>query len=100
MLKKLRKRLFGGSPSISSTEGFFLDVRCSACGEAFHLYINKTTDLLQNFDEAGGLTYALNKEIVGGLCRNLIHVRMEFDGAKKLVSREIENGEFIEDSEN
>jgi hypothetical protein len=27
----------------------------------------------------------------------LIHVKMEFDGAKNLVSREIENGEFIEE---
>ena len=98
MLKKLAKRLFGGRPSVSSTEGFFIDVRCSACGEAFHLFINKSTDLLQNFDEAGGVTYSLDKEIVGGLCRNLIHVRMEFDGAKKLVSREIENGEFIDES--
>jgi len=38
----------------------------------------------------------LKKEVVGGHCRNLIQVRMEFDGAKKLLEKEIENGEFIE----
>jgi len=44
------------------------------------------------------VTYSLNKEIIGGRCRNVIHVIMEFDGSKKLASRKIENGEFIESS--
>jgi len=96
MLKKFAKKLFGGGPSGQSAEGFFLNVRCSACGEAFNLFINKSTDLSQNFDEQGGVTYFLNKEIIGSHCRNLIQVKMEFDGARNLVSREIENGEFIE----
>jgi hypothetical protein len=96
MLKKLATRLFGGGPSERSEKGFFLIIRCSVCGEEFNLFINKSTDLSQNFDEQGGVTYSLNKEIIGGRCRNLIHVRMEFDGARNLVSREIENGEFID----
>lgn len=97
MLKNLVKKLFGGGPSVQSAEGFFLNARCSACGEVFNLFINKSTDLVQNFDEQGGVTYSLNKEIIGSHCRNLIHVKMEFDGARNLVSREIENGEFIEE---
>lgn len=97
MLKRLAKKLFSGGPSVQTPEGFFLKVRCSACGEVFNLFINKSTDLAQNFDEQGSATYSLNKEIIGGQCRNLIHVKMEFDGAKNLVSREIENGEFIEE---
>ena len=96
MLKTLVKKLFGGDPSVQTSEGFFLNVRCNACGEAFNLFINKSTDLVQNFDGNGGVTYSLNKEIIGGRCRNLIYVRMEFDGTKNLVSREIKNGEFIE----
>jgi hypothetical protein len=96
MLKKLATRLFGGGPSERSEKGFFLIVRCSGCGEEFNLFINKSTDLYQNFDEQGGVTYFLNKEIIGSRCRNLIHVRMEFDGARNLVSREIKNGEFID----
>jgi len=78
-------------------EGFFLKVRCNACGEEFNLFINKSTDLVQNFDEHGGVTYSLNREIIGGRCRNMIYVRMEFDGAKNPVSKEIKNGEFIEE---
>jgi len=96
MLKKLTKRLFGDGPS-SSGEGFFLNVRCSACGEVFNLFVNKSTDLAQNFVEGGGVSYFLNKEIIGGRCKNLIRVRMEFDGTKNLVSRDIENGEFTDE---
>ena len=96
MLKGLTKKLFGGGPSREPPEGFFLNVRCSSCGEEFNLFINKSTDLAQKFDEHGGITYFMNKEILGSGCRNLIHVTMEFDGSKKLVSRKIENGEFIE----
>ena len=96
MLKGLTKKLFGGGPSAQSSGGFFLNVRCRACGEVFNLFINKSTDLAQNFDERGGVTYSLNKEIIGGRCRNMIHVMMEFDGNRNLVSRKIEDGEFIE----
>ncbi len=96
MLKGLTKKLFGGGPSREPSEGFFLNVRCNACDEKFNLFVNKSTDLAQKFDDRGNITYFLNKEIIGSQCRNLIYVTMEFDGSKNLVSRKIENGEFIE----
>jgi hypothetical protein len=98
MFKKLGKKLFGGA-SATSVDGFFLRVRCNACDEEFNLFINKSNDLAQNFTEGGGVTYFLQKEIIGARCKNLIHVRMEFDGGKKLISRQIENGAFIDDQE-
>ena len=96
MLKRLAKKFFSGGSSSQSPDGFFLDVRCAACGEVFHLFINKSTDLFQNFDERGSVTYSLKKEIVGGQCKSLIQVRIEFDGAKNIISRAIDNGEFLE----
>ena len=96
MLKSFFKKIIGGGTGGVSASGFFLDVQCSQCGEPFHLFVNKSTDLAQDFDEDGELTYFLNKEIIGSNCRNLIRVHMKFDGAKKLVSRNIENGEFSE----
>jgi hypothetical protein len=97
MFKKIAKKLFGGGSVPGLSVGFFLNVRCSVCGEEFHLFINTSTDLIQNFDAQGGLSYSLKKEVVGGHCRNLIQVRMEFDGVRKLLTKEIENGEFIEE---
>ena len=96
MVKGFFKKIFGGGAPRPSTDGFFLNVRCSQCGEAFHLFVNRATDLAQDFNEDGTLTYFLHKEIIGSDCRNLIQVHMKFDGTKKLVSRKIENGEFIE----
>jgi hypothetical protein len=96
MLKRLTKKLFSGGSPGQSPDGFFLDVRCSACGETFHLFINNSTDLFQNFSERGSVTYSLKKEIVGGRCKNVIQVKIEFDGSKNIISRAIENGEFIE----
>jgi len=96
MLRKIVKALFGGGPSSPGADGFFLHVRCDRCAEEFHLFINKATDLAQEFDENETLYYRLNKEIIGANCRNLIHVKMTFDGSKNLVSQQIEHGSFID----
>jgi hypothetical protein len=97
MLKKLSEKLFGKDKAGSASDGFFLNVRCSDCGEEFKLFINKSYELMQNFEENGGVTYVLKKEVFGVGCKNRIQVNMKFDGQKKMVSKEIGNGEFIED---
>ncbi len=98
MFHKIVKKLFGRPSASPGADGFFLKVRCDRCSEAFRLFINKTTDLAQEFDENGNLFYQLNKEIIGGNCRNLIRVKMTFDGSKKLISKNIENGSFVDDA--
>ena len=53
---------------------------------------------MQNFETEGSVTYfTLKKEVYGVGCKNRIYVNMTFDGSKRLVSREIENGEYIEE---
>ena len=96
MFKKLADKLFGKGTSAPSSDGFFLNVRCSECDEQFNLFINKSYELMQNFEKDGSVTYFLKKEIYGVGCKNRIYVNMIFDGSKKLVSKEIENGEYIE----
>ena len=97
MFKKLAEKLFSKGESEPSSDGFFLNVRCNECGEQFNLFINKSYELMQNFESDGSVTYALKKEIYGVGCSNRIHVNMTFDSSKKMVSRKIENGEFIEE---
>jgi hypothetical protein len=97
MFKKLAAKIFGQKTTTSSPDGFFLNVRCHECAEEFHLFVNKSWDLMQNFEENGRVTYSLKKEIFGVGCKNRIHVTMEFDGGKNLKTRQIENGEFIDD---
>ena len=96
MFKKLAQKLIGKDISRQSPDGFFLNVRCSNCGEVFNLFINKSWDLGQNFQENGNVSYFLKKEIIGAGCKNRIYVKMQFDRDKNPVSRKIENGEFVE----
>ena len=98
MFKKLAEKLFGKGASESSTDGFFLNVRCRECGEQFNLFINKSYELMQNFEPNGSVNYSLKKEIYGVGCKNRIQVHMKFDGGKKLISKEIENGEYLEEN--
>ena len=97
MFKKLTEKLFARDTAGSPSDGFFLNVRCSDCREEFKLFINKSYELMQNFEENGDVTYTLQKEVFGVGCKNRIQVRMRFDARKKLVSSEIKNGEFIEE---
>lgn len=97
MFKKLSGKLFGKKVVKSTSDGFFLNVRCLDCKEQFNLFINKSWDLMQNFEEDGSVTYCLKKEIFGIGCTTRIHVNMQFDGRKNLISRQIENGEFIDE---
>ena len=97
MFKKLTDKILRKGTSKSSSVGFFLDVRCTECQEQFHLFINKSWELMQNFEKNGSVTYSLQKEIFGVSCKNRIQVKMQFDSGKNLISRQIENGEFIED---
>ena len=96
MFKKLAGKLFGKDTSGPSSDGFFLRVRCNECREDFNLYINKSYELMQNFETDGRVTYTLRKEIFGVGCNNRILVNMSFDSSKRLVSQEIENGAFID----
>jgi hypothetical protein len=52
---------------------------------------------MQNFEPDGNVNYTLKKEVYGVGCKNRIYVNMKFDGSKKLLSREIKNGEYIEE---
>ena len=97
MFKKLTEKLLGKGSSKPASDGFFLNVRCSECGEQFHLFINKSWELMQNFEKSGSVTYSLKKEIFGVGCKNRVHVEMQFDSGKNLISKQIENGAFIGD---
>ena len=97
MFKKLVSKLLNKENSVSESDGFFLRVSCNKCGEQFNLFINKSYELSQNFEQNGSVTYFLKKTVFGVGCKNRILVNMQFDSAKNLLSRQIENGQFIED---
>ena len=98
MFKKLVSKLLDrDNPQSHGSDGFFLDVRCRECNDKFHLFIHKSWELSQHFEADGSVTYFLKKTIFGVGCPNRIHVEMTFDSNKNFVSRQIENGEFIDE---
>jgi hypothetical protein len=91
------RRLFGGAsatPTPTVGDRFFLDVECERCGERFHLHINRATDCLQIFDEAG-VAWRLQREVVGARCRTGLQVRIDIGPGGQVVHREITHGRFL-----
>jgi hypothetical protein len=91
------RRLFGSAPTSTTPKvgnRFFLDIACEQCGERFHLHINRATDCLQVFDEAG-VAWRLQREVVGAQCRASLQVRIDIGPSGQIVRREITGGRFL-----
>jgi hypothetical protein len=96
-MREFLRRLFGGVPTARTPglgDRFFLDVACERCGERFHLHINRATDCLQIFDEAG-VAWRLQREVVGARCRESLQVRIDISPGGQIVHREIAGGRFL-----
>jgi hypothetical protein len=91
------RRLLGGGQASQTPrigERFFLDVECAGCGERFHLHINRATDCVQIFDEAG-VAWRLQREVVGARCRTNLQIRLDIGPSGQIVHREIVHGRFL-----
>ena len=91
-------RLFGSKPAApagtdETDAAIFIYARCSKCGEKFRSRLIKEHDLVQNFE--GGPAFTAHKELVGGRCRTVVTVNLEFDARRRLTDRTIENGSFL-----
>jgi len=99
------KRLFSQkgkcSPIRGSKDVLWLYIKCNKCGKTLKLFVNKNTDLENQYKEAGeaGADYLLKKEAVDDKCFTRISIRIEFDKNRNIISREITNGEFISEEE-
>jgi hypothetical protein len=57
-------------------------------------------DLSQQYDEDGGKTSYYTRKVVmgsGSLCFQQIEVGLTFDENRKLISRQIQGGEFVDE---
>jgi hypothetical protein len=97
------QRLFGGlfGPARpqdgAGANAFFMYVRCSACGEAIRVRINREHDLSAEYegesDVASG--YLVHKEIVGRNCFRRIGLDLSFDSQRRQVDQRITGGSII-----
>jgi len=96
-LKSLFLKPGQSSPVKGSKDVLWLYLKCNKCGKTLKLFVNKKTDLENQYKEAGeaGPDYILRKEAMDDKCFSKIFVRIEFDKSKNILSREISNAEFI-----
>ena len=91
------KKLFSGGPKTlkdETSEALFIYSQCDKCQEKFRNRIDKQYDLMMNYADTGP-AYRSHKELIGGHCRNVIMIDLEFDQQKHLTGKSIQNGRFI-----
>jgi hypothetical protein len=94
-LKRIIDGIFGSSEGeVRDSTGIYLYVKCSRCGAPVRVRADRTRDLLRDYD-SDTVGYVLHKEIMDGTCFSLMQATVHFDAGYRVLSREIEGGEFI-----
>ena len=91
LLKRLRG-LVGGEGRPRDPDGIYFYVRCGRCGQKLKVRADRRFDLVRDLDEGG---YVLHKEMMDGTCFSLMYATVRFDDDKRIISQEVEGGEFI-----
>jgi DNA-directed RNA polymerase subunit N (RpoN/RPB10) len=74
-----------------------ITVQCSRCGEVIHGQINLSNDPSLEYDEKGTASYLCRKVLMGsGHCFQQIEVVLRLNQDRKLISKEITGGKFVE----
>lgn len=89
------RRLFGGAQP-RGDGAIHLFVRCDRCGATVHVRVDPRNDLsIEYGDSEQPSGYRLIKEIMDSRCFRLMRAEIDYDGARREISRQIEGGKFI-----
>ncbi len=89
------KNLFGGGNQ-SKDGGYYVYVKPKMCQEIVQVRINLSNDLSQTDDYEG---YWCRKVASATRCPFQAELTLHFDKSRRLVDREIENGEFVSEED-
>ena len=89
----------GGAGS-GGDNALYYYVKCDHCDEVIRLRIGRGSDLTQEFDGAGDSIsgYSVNKEVVGTNCFRRMSVSLTFNRSLREESRDITDGEFVDEA--
>jgi len=94
---KIFKNFF--APSSYPSDNFIkISVKCKRCGEEINVGLRKTSDfsrVYENDEAPSGSSFMIRKEVLGSKCSNLINLTIFFDEGFRIISKEIEGGEFL-----
>lgn len=85
------KSLFGGGGQ-PKNNGYYVYVKPKMCQEIVEVRINLNNDLSPTEDYKG---YWVRKVASATRCPFQAEITLQFDKSRKLLDREIENGEFV-----
>ena len=89
------KNLFGGGNQ-SKDGGYYVYVKPKMCQEVVRVRINMNSDLSQTDDMDG---YWVRKVASATRCPFQAELTLHFNKSRKLVDREIENGEYVSEED-
>ena len=90
------KNLF--SPPRPTGTFYPFSVECKRCSETIHGQVNVNNEPSLELDEKGMAYFICRKVLIGnGQCFQPIEVVFKFDQGRRVISREINGGEFVED---
>ncbi|MFW6014881.1 MAG: hypothetical protein ACOCRK_00425 [bacterium] len=74
-------------------------LRDKKCGEKIKLVIRKSYDVNRLYNKKNKAKYEINKVVICNECYNKIEMKVLLDKNYNIVSKEINNGEFITENE-
>ena len=80
---------------IVTRDAVWVYVQCSKCGEKIALRLRKSSEIQREETGNRGYQMFINKTVVGNKCFNRMQLRLEFDGAYRVVNKRLDSGTFI-----
>ncbi len=72
-------------------------VKCNRCGEIIHGQVNVNNEPSLEIDDKGKAFYTCRKVLIGNAhCFERIEVVFKFDESRRILSKQIAGGEFVE----
>ena len=94
------KKLFNPQPGKPADFAYWITVKCNRCGEQIKARIDLRNDLSLDYEKGvgGGATYYCRNTLVGSeRCYQPVDIDLTFNASRKLVTRQISGGEFVDE---
>ena len=103
-IRRALSAVFGSGAGGSGDDALWFYVKCATCGEIIGVRVSPTSDLVQEFDDAGDTVsgYSLHKQVTGrgGMpghpCFRLLQLDADFDTRHQLLDVRVDGGELVD----
>jgi len=92
----LLKKIFGGPPARPEKRYFIFTVKCLRCGEVIEGRVDLDNDLSVEYAEDGESFHARKVLMGENKCFQRIEVELTFSSGRKLISKQVSGGEFLQ----